>query len=96
MDLYETQELIGEGTYGVVIKARHKATGQLVAIKRFRQTDDDEIVKKTAVREIKHLKRLRHSNVINLVEAFRRRGRYFLVFEYMEVCLSSGSVYCGV
>ena len=33
---------IGEGTYGVVLKCQHKATGQLVAVKKFKDTEDDE------------------------------------------------------
>lgn len=33
---------IGEGTYGVVLKCQHKVTGQLVAVKKFKDTEDDE------------------------------------------------------
>ena len=36
MDNYENMGNIGEGTYGVVIRARHRATGQIVAIKKFK------------------------------------------------------------
>jgi cyclin-dependent kinase-like len=43
-------------TYGVVIKARHKETGQIVAIKKFKESDVDEQVRKTALREIRILK----------------------------------------
>jgi hypothetical protein len=35
MENYENLGTIGEGTYGTVFKARHKVTGQLVAIVRF-------------------------------------------------------------
>lgn len=31
----------GEGTYGVVIKARHKGTGQIVAIKKFKESGNN-------------------------------------------------------
>ena len=37
MENYETLGTIGEGTYGVVLKARHKETGQVVAIKKFKR-----------------------------------------------------------
>ena len=30
------------------------------------------------------LKRLRHENLINLIEVFRRRRKLFLVFEYVD------------
>lgn len=43
-------------TYGTVFKARHKLTGQLVAIKKFKESDEDEQVRKTALREIRVLK----------------------------------------
>lgn len=42
--------------YGIVGKARHKASGQIVAIKKFKESDDDERVRKTALREVRILK----------------------------------------
>jgi hypothetical protein len=43
-------------TYGVVLKARHKETGQFVAIKKIKESDKDEQVRKTALREVRILK----------------------------------------
>lgn len=56
LDKYETLGTVGEGSYGVVLKARHKEAGQLVAIKKFLDTEDDRNVKKIALREIRMLK----------------------------------------
>lgn len=84
MEAYETITILGEGTYGVVIKARHKATGQIVAIKKFKQTEDDEHVRKTSLREVRVLKQLRHLNVVGLLDVFRREGKLYLVFEYID------------
>jgi serine/threonine protein kinase len=39
-----------------VLKARHKETGQIVAIKKFKESDEDEQVRKTALREVRILK----------------------------------------
>lgn len=36
MDVFQKLEKIGEGTYGVVYKAKNKETGQLVALKKIR------------------------------------------------------------
>ena len=56
MDKCEHEGVVGEGSYGVVIKCRHRETGQVVAIKKFLETDEDQTVKKIAMREIRMLK----------------------------------------
>ena len=56
MDLYEKIGPIGEGTYGMVMKCRNKETGQMVAIKKFKESEDDIQIRKTALREIRMLK----------------------------------------
>lgn len=66
MNNYEVVGLIGEGAYGVVLKAKHKDSGANVAIKKFKETDDDQLIKKTTVREIKVLRSLRHKNIVDL------------------------------
>jgi cyclin-dependent kinase-like len=84
MENYESLGVIGEGTYGVVMRARHRETGQVVAIKKFKESDEDEQVRKTSLREVRVLKQLRHDNIISLLEVFRRKGKLYLVFEYVE------------
>eukprot|EP00164_Ancoracysta_twista_P003333 GFYU01004446.1.p1 GENE.GFYU01004446.1~~GFYU01004446.1.p1 ORF type:complete len:585 (-),score=66.64 GFYU01004446.1:590-2344(-) len=84
MENYENLGTIGEGTYGIVLKCRHKETGQIVAIKKFKESDEDEQVRKTALREVRLLKQLKHDNIVNLIEVFRRKGKLYLVFEYVE------------
>ena len=54
---------IGEGTYGVVFKARQKHTNWLVALKRIR-SNLTQGVPTTTVREVAILKEVRHNNVI--------------------------------
>jgi len=84
MENYESLGVIGEGTYGVVMRARHRETGQVVAIKKFKESDEDEQVRKTSLREVRVLKQLRHDNIITLLEVFRRKGKLYLVFEYVD------------
>ncbi|XP_053392892.1 cyclin-dependent kinase-like 2 isoform X25 [Mercenaria mercenaria] len=84
MEKYENQGLVGEGSYGMVLKCRHKDTGQLVAIKKFLESEDDKMVKKIALREVRMLKQLRHDNLVNLLEVFRRKKRLYLVFEFVD------------
>jgi cyclin-dependent kinase-like len=56
----------------------------LVAIKKFKESEDDENVRRNIQREVKMLRALRHPNVVQLKEAFKRKGRIYLVFEYVE------------
>ena len=84
MNKYEVLGVVGEGAYGVVLKCRNKESGGIVAIKKFKESDDDEILRKTTLREVKILRLLRHSNIVSLIEAFRRKGKLYLVFEYVE------------
>ncbi|OWF43658.1 cyclin-dependent kinase-like 1 isoform X6 [Mizuhopecten yessoensis] len=84
MEKYDKLGRIGEGSYGVVFKCRNKDTGGIVAIKRFVESEDDPLIKKIAMREIRMLKQLKHPNLVNLIEVFRRKKRLHLVFEYVD------------
>ncbi|KAL3872658.1 hypothetical protein ACJMK2_035873 [Sinanodonta woodiana] len=84
MEKYEKICRIGEGSYGVVFKCRNRETGQLVAIKKFVESEEDPLIKKIAMREIRMLKQLKHQNLVNLIEVFRRKKRLHLVFEYVD------------
>lgn len=84
MEKYENLGLVGEGSYGMVLKCKHKETGQVVAIKKFLESEDDKMVKKIAMREVRMLKQLRHENLVNLIEVFRRKKRLYLVFEFVD------------
>ena len=64
LEKYERLEKLGEGTYGVVYKARNIETGELVAIKKIRLEKEDDGVPSTAIREISLLKNLKHPNVV--------------------------------
>jgi len=43
-----------------------------VAIKKFKETEDNEIVRKNTQREVKMLRLLKHENIVDLKEAFKR------------------------
>ena len=52
--------------------------------KRCQETEDDPMIKKIAMREVKMLKHLKHPNLVNLIEVFRRKKKLHLVFEFCE------------
>lgn len=80
---YEVIGIVGEGAYGIVYKCRNKETKEFVAIKKFKESED-EIVKKTMRRELKVLQILKNENIVEFKEAFKRKGNLFLVFEFVE------------
>jgi len=86
MDKYEKIKKIGEGSYGQVFKCRNKENGEIVAIKKFIESDDDPAIRRIAMREIRMLKYLKHDNLVNLIEVFKtkRKHKLHLVFEYCD------------
>lgn len=90
---------LGEGTYGSVFLTTDRATGDLSVIKRVKISGDSSVCEygfpKTALREIRILKAMRHENVINLKEVVSTLDdegnpeMTFLVFEYVEYDLAA-------
>ena len=80
---YEVLGIVGEGAYGVVYKCKNKITNEFVAIKKFKETDD-EIVIKTMKRELEMLKKIKHENIVEYKESFIHKKNLYLVFEYVE------------
>ena len=80
---YDVLGVVGEGAYGIVYKCKNKETGKYVAIKRFKEVEDD-LVKKTMKRELKMLQKLHHPNVVDFQEAYKRKGNLYLVFEFVD------------
>ena len=80
---YEVLGVVGEGAYGIVYKCRNKETNKYVAVKKFKETED-ELVQKTMKRELKMLQQLKHENIVDFQESFIHKGNLFLVFEYVE------------
>lgn len=60
---YQKLSKIGEGTYGVVFKARQKTSNKLVALKKIR-LNLQEGVPTTTIREVAILKEMDHENIV--------------------------------
>ena len=61
-------EKLGEGTFGIVSKARSKRTGNVFALKKILMHNEKEGFPITALREVKLLKMLSHPNILRLEE----------------------------
>ena len=75
---------IGEGSYGVVYKAKDLQTNQFVALKKIRLKPEEEGTPSTAIREIALLKELNQLNIVNLIDVIHTSSKLTLVFEYCE------------
>ncbi|MES1919756.1 Cyclin-dependent kinase 18, variant 2 [Bonamia ostreae] len=61
---YQLQGKIGEGSYGMVYKAKNQETGELLALKIIPIADEKKGVPTSAMREVSILKYLNHPNII--------------------------------
>ncbi|CEP24449.1 CRK1 [Cyberlindnera jadinii] len=65
---YTIEEKLGQGTFGIVYKGRQKKSRKIVAIKRILLRDPEDMYPVTAFREMNTVKRLRHENIVELLE----------------------------
>ncbi|KAK9361986.1 kinase-like domain-containing protein [Lipomyces starkeyi] len=80
---------LGEGTYGVVHRAKDRRTNEIVALKAVRifANEKRDGIPNTALREISLLKSLRHQNVIRVLEVAvgeTQLDEVYMVMEYAE------------
>ena len=84
LDHFSKMEKIGEGTYGVVFRAKERQSGITRALKKIRLDADSEGVPSTAIREIALLRELNHPNIVRLLNVIHSNTRLYLVFEYLD------------
>ncbi|KAG0321588.1 Cyclin-dependent kinase 10 [Dissophora globulifera] len=86
VDDFEKLNKVGEGTYGVVYRAKDKKTNEIVALKRIRMERENDGLPISSLREIKLLKTLRHDNIVLVkdVAVGSDLDQIFLVMEYCE------------
>ena len=83
MQRYKVTKQLGDGTYGSVLKAVNRQSGEVTAIKKMKKKffSWDECMQ---LREVKSLKKLNHPNIVKLKEVIRENDELFFVFEFME------------
>lgn len=85
-DIYEIDQKLDEGAFGQVYRARNKETGEIIAIKRFKQafTRWGDCL---SLNEVKYLKDIDHPNIIKLKEVIKEKKELFLIYEYADTNL---------
>jgi len=78
---YDKMKTIGEGTYGVVYRARDTRTQEMVALKRIYLDEADDGISATTIREIALLKMMSHPNIVTMRDMFFHRSAIYLVFD---------------
>jgi cyclin-dependent kinase len=94
LEKYEKLDKLGEGTYGVVYKAKDKTTKELYALKKIRLESEDEGIPSTAIREIALLKELQHPNVVRIHDVIHTNRKLILVFEFVDQDLKKFMTSC--
>ncbi|BES99689.1 S_TKc [Nesidiocoris tenuis] len=88
---FEKLNRIGEGTYGIVYRARDTKTDSIVALKKVRMEMERDGLPLSGLREISVLLACSHENIVHLKEVVVGRSleSIFLVMEYCEQDLAS-------
>ncbi|KAK6174911.1 hypothetical protein SNE40_013471 [Patella caerulea] len=80
---------IGEGAHGIVLKAKHIESGEIVALKKIPLRNLEDGIPNTALREIKALQEIADNPyVVTLREVFPHGSMIVLVFDFMLSDLS--------
>jgi len=88
---FEKLNRVGEGTYGIVYRARDTKSNKSVALKKMRLETQKDGIPVTGLREINILLNLQHENIVDMMEVVVGKSfeSIFLVMEYCEQDLAS-------
>ncbi|KAJ1971324.1 Cyclin-dependent kinase G-2 [Dimargaris xerosporica] len=83
---YERLNRIAEGSYGIVYRARDKHTGQIVALKKLKLTNETQGFPITSLREAQTLLLSKHPHIVDVKDIVfgPTLSDIYFVFEYIE------------
>ncbi|CAM1373138.1 protein kinase domain-containing protein [Tenacibaculum xiamenense] len=89
-NIYELKKIIGEGTYGIIYKAKQISTGQIVAVKLLKPPKG--VNRKDYVFPMDHFEKeallyskMNHPNIVKLLDkGITNKNEPFFVFEYIN------------
>ena len=82
MRRFEEIGILGDGAFGTVLKCRDKESNEFVAIKKMKQkySSFEECL---LLKEVKSLRKIKHLNVVKMIQLFRENNHLYLVFELL-------------
>ena len=80
---YKILKQVGSGAFSTVKKAVHLKKNKVVAVKEM-NAKFKSFKECCQLREVKSLMKLKHRNIIKLLEVILIKGSLYLVFEFME------------
>ncbi|CAH9099357.1 unnamed protein product [Cuscuta epithymum] len=81
---YHVIELVGEGSFGKVYKGRRKYTGQTVAMKFIPKHGKSDKDIHNLRQEIEILRKLKHENIIEMLDSFESPQEFCVVTEFAQ------------
>ena len=95
-DRYVVERVLGQGAAGIVYAAKHEYTGRLVAIKYVHAHVAQDVTNaQRFLREAHAAASVQHPNVVEILDAGRDRGTFYLVMERLEGDLLSDALHRG-
>ena len=91
---YEIIDSVGQGAYGVVVAAKDKSTGEMVAIKKIEKAFEHKVFTRRTLRELRICRLMKHDNVMGIKTILLPKSReefndLYVVSELMQTDLSS-------
>uniref|UniRef100_T1GGI8 Protein kinase domain-containing protein n=1 Tax=Megaselia scalaris TaxID=36166 RepID=T1GGI8_MEGSC len=83
---FEKLNRVGEGTYGIVYRAKDTKSGEIVALKKVRMDQEKDGIPVSSLREIMILKSCNHENILKIKEVVVGKSleSIYLSMEYCE------------
>ena len=93
-DHYEIIDSVGQGAYGVVVAAKDKRSGDMVAIKKIEKAFEHKVFTRRTLRELRICRLMKHDNVMGVKTIMLPKSReefndLYVVSELMQTDLSS-------
>ncbi|KAL6783901.1 ATG1 [Auxenochlorella protothecoides x Auxenochlorella symbiontica] len=79
---WEVGAHVGSGSFAIVWRGRHRLTGQDAAIKEINLSRLNAKLRSSLESEVTILRRIKHANIVRLLDVIETRSRLYLVMEF--------------